>query len=121
MSLATVCGVENIISLFSYNSFLNSGFTSPVKISIFASMCFLNVFLCCATKGFDGAKNNILEFLKLFNLLTANIIAIEVFPNPVGNTTSVFLVNEVLTMFSWYSLGLKSFISNIFSINNKDL
>src|SRR3989338_435179 len=95
MSLATVWGVEKMSVFSMYNFFLSSGLTSPVNISIGRSIYFLNVLKSWATSGFDGAKIRIFESLKFFSLSPASIIAIAVFPRPVGRTTSVFLVRAV--------------------------
>lgn len=46
---------------------------------------------CCSIRGFVGARIRIFWSGNFLNLSTVSIIAISVFPVPVGRTTSVFL------------------------------
>jgi len=94
--------VFHIFSLFSAEVF-------PVKSCMSAQSSgriFSKDSRCCSIKGLVGAKIRIFSKGNFLNLSTDVIIAMRVFPVPVGRTTRQLCSLHVLKIFCWYSLGL---------------
>ena len=91
-SLWISIAVAIIILLLLKISFLLSGEVEPVNRAINSSSMFvfsMNSFCICEANGFVGVRKSIWLFGQEFNLSIAVIIAVFVFPNPVGRIIRV--------------------------------
>ena len=102
------CGVEKMNSAVRHISFLFVDGVLPVK-SCMSAQSFgvfsLNDSKCCSISGRVGARMRIFSRGNFLNLSIVSIIAISVFPVPVGRTTRQSFSLQVSNILFWYALG----------------
>ena len=99
-------GVEKMNSAVCQIFFLWSAGVFPVKSCMSAqdspsSIRFLKEVKCCSISGRVGARIKIFSRGCCLNLSIANMIAIRVFPVPVGRTTRQFCFMQVSKIVFW--------------------
>ena len=102
------CGVEKMNSAVCHISFLFVDGVLPVKSCMSAQSSgrfFLNDSKCCSISGRVGARMRIFSSGNFLNLSIVSIIAIRVFPVPVGRTTRQSFFLQVSKIVFWYSRG----------------